>query len=117
MRKSLTKLKEEMRTVARGEQAAGPLPAAPLVAALSREARELLGVLLQEHPANVTELVALIGRAQSNVSRSLQLLARHFLVRLVRDGREIRPEPIATAGSVELTTGTYRTTALPGAAA
>jgi predicted transcriptional regulator len=43
--------------------------------------------LLREHPANVTELVTLTGRAQSNISRSLQLLARPRLIRLVREGR------------------------------
>ena len=110
MRKSMTELKEEMRAVARGEKRAAPLPAAPLLAALSREALELLGVLLREHPANVTALVTLTGRAQSNVSRSLQLLARHRLIRLVRDGRDIRPEPIAKAVRVDLATGTYETT-------
>ena len=116
MRKSMTELKEEMRAVARGERRAAPLPAAPLLAALSREALELLGVLLREHPANVTTLVTLTGRAQSNVSRSLQLLARHRLIRLVRDGRDIRPEPIAKAVRVDLATGTYETTPLSGAA-
>lgn len=110
MRKSMTELKEEMRAVARGERRASPLPAAPLLAALSREALELLSVLLREHPANVTELVTLTGRAQSNISRSLQLLAKHRLIRLVREGREIRPEAIAQTVSVDLVSGTYETT-------
>jgi predicted transcriptional regulator len=116
MRKSMTELKEEMRAVARGERRASPLPAAPLLAALSREALELLGVLLREHPANVTELVTLTGRAQSNISRSLQLLAKHRLIRLVREGREIRPEAIAKAVSVDLVSGTYETTPISKAA-
>ena len=117
MRKSMTELKEEMRAVARGERRASPLPAAPLLAALSREALELLGVLLREHPANVTELVTLTGRAQSNTSRSLQLLAKHRLIRLVREGREIRPEAIAKAVSVDLLSGTYETTPISKVAA
>ena len=71
-----------------------PLPAAPLLAALSREALDLLGVLLREHPANVTELVTLTGRAQSNISRSLPLLAKHRLIRLVREGRELARRPL-----------------------
>lgn len=116
-RKSLTELREEMRAVARGERRAAPLPAAPLLAALSKEALELLGVLLREHPASVTELVTLTGRAQSNVSRSLQLLATHRLIRLVREGREVRPEPIAEALRVDLATGTYETTPPSGVAA
>ena len=109
-RKSLTELRQEMRAVARGEQKAAPLPAAPLLAALSREALELLGILLREHPATVTELVTLTGRSQPNISRSLQLLAKYRLIRLVKDGREVRPEPIAKVLRVDLATGTYETT-------
>lgn len=116
-RKSLTDLRDEMRAVARDERRAAPLPAAPLLAALSREALELLSVLLREHPASVTELVTLTGRAQPNVSRSLQLLARHRLIRLVREGREVRPEAIAKVLRVDLATGTYEMTPLSGAAA
>lgn len=108
-RKSLTELREEMRSVARGEQRASSLPAGPLLAALSSDALDLLGVMLRERPASVTELVALTGRAQPNVSRSLQILAKHRLVRLVREGREVRPEPIAGAVRVDLATGTYET--------
>jgi hypothetical protein len=40
------------------------------------------------------------GRAQPNVSRSLQTQADHGLVRLVREGREVRPEAIASAVKV-----------------
>jgi len=117
MRKSMNELKQEMRSVARGERRASPLPAAPLLAALSREALDLLGVLLRERPANVTELVALTGRAQSNISRSLQLLAKHRLIRLVREGREIRPVAIAKTVSVDLMSGTYETTPISKVAA
>ena len=103
----LTELREEMRAVARGERRATPLPAAPLLAALSREALDLLGVLLRHRPANMTELVSMTGRAQPNISRSLQALAAHGLVRLVREGREVRPEAIARAVILDLATGTY----------
>ena len=92
-----------------GERQPSALPAAPLLAALARDALDLLGVLLRERPASVTALVALTGRAQPNVSRSLQLLARHRLVRLVREGRGVRPEPIAGAVRVDLASGTYDT--------
>lgn len=110
-RKSLTELQEEMRAVARGKRQASPLPAAPLLAVLTREALELLSVLLQKHPASVSELVELTGRAQPNISRSLQLLAKHRLIRMVREGREVRPEPIAKMVRVDLATGTYETAA------
>ena len=116
-RKSLAELREEMRAVARAERRAAPLPAAPLLAALSHEALQLLSLLLQKKPASVAELVALSGRAQPNISRSLQLLAKHRLIRLVREGREVRPEPIAKAVRLDLATGTYETTPLSGAAA
>jgi len=116
-RTSLADLREEMRSVARGDRQASPLPAGPLLAALSREALDLLGVLLRERPASVTELVAKSGRAQPNVSRSLQVLAGHGLVRLVREGREIRPEPVASALRVDLATGTYEATPVASAAA
>ena len=108
-RQSLAELREEMRGVARGERTAAPLPAAPLLASLTPEAIELMGALLREHPKNVRELAALTGRVQPNISRSLQLLARHGLVRLVREGRDVRPEPIATEVMVDLATGTYET--------
>ena len=105
-RKNLSELREEMRGVARGERRAAPLPAAPLLAALSREALDLLGVVLRERPATIANLVTLTGRAQPNVSRSLQQLAGHGLIRLERDGREVRPVPVAREVRVDLTTGT-----------
>jgi predicted transcriptional regulator len=111
-RKSLNDLKEEMRAVARDERKASPLPAAPLLAALSKEALDLLSVMLRENP-RATELAALTGRAQSNISRSLQLLARLRMVRLVKDGRGVRPEPLVKRLSVDLESGTYETTPLP----
>jgi predicted transcriptional regulator len=84
---------------------------------LLRDWREDFARLMREHPANVTELVTLTGRAQSNISRSLQLLAKHRLIRLVREGREIRPEAIAKTVSVDLVSGTYETTPISKVAA
>jgi len=115
VRKSLNDLRDETLGVARGERRASPLPAAPLLAVLTPEAIELLGVLLREHPSTIRELVARTGRAQPNVSRSLQVLARHSLVRLVREGREVRPEPVAKEVRVNLVTGTYEITAAAAA--
>jgi predicted transcriptional regulator len=109
-RKSLAELREEMLAVVRGERKPSPLPAAPLLAALSKESLDLLGLLLREHPATVADVVALTGRAQSNISRSLQLLAKLGLVRLVREGREVRPEAIAKSLSVDFASGTYEVT-------
>ena len=114
-RTSLATLRDEMRAVARGERAPAPRPAAPLLAALSPEAIELLGVVLRERPASVAEVVRLTGRSQPNISRSLQQLAGHGLVRLVRIGREVRPEPLVRALRIDLSEGTYRTEAAQAA--
>jgi predicted transcriptional regulator len=116
-RTSLATLREEMRAVARGERKPPSQPAAPLLAALSPEALDLLGVVLRERPASIARLVALTGRAQPNVSRSLQQLAGYGLVRLVREGREVRPEPLVRVLTVDLATGTYETTPVAEAAA
>jgi hypothetical protein len=104
---SLNELRDEMRAVARGDIGVAPLPTGPLLAALSPEAMELLGVLLRERPSSVAQVVALTGRAQSNVSRSLQHLARHRLIELVRDGREVCPVPLVASLVVDLATSTY----------
>ena len=108
-RTSLVALREEMRAVARGERSASPRPAGPLLTALSPEALDLLSVLLQERPASIGDVVRLTGRAQPNVSRSLQQLANFGLVRLVRTGREVRPEPLVRTLRMDLANGTYET--------
>jgi predicted transcriptional regulator len=113
-RTSLATLREEMRAVARGERPPSPRPAGPLLAALSREALDLLSVILREHPASIADVVRLTGRAQPNVSRSLQLLAGYGLVRLVRTGREVRPEPLVRTLRVDLMTATYQTEPVAG---
>ena len=111
---SLATLREEMPAVARGERAPSPRPAGPLLAALSPGALELLGVVLRERPASMSALVALTGRAQSNISRSLQQLAAYGLVRLVREGREVRPQPVVGSVVVDLATGTYEVNPVVG---
>jgi predicted transcriptional regulator len=106
--KSLRDLREEMRSVARGEREAPPLPAGAMLSTLSSPGSlELLRIINQERPANVSQLAARTGRAQPNVSRSLQLLARHGLIRLEREGKEVRPVPIARSIGVDLAEGTY----------
>ena len=77
---------------------------------MSKEALDLLGVLLREKPTSVTELAQLTGRAQSNISRSLQLLSRLRMVRLIKDGRGVRSEPLVKSVSLDLKNGTYQTT-------
>lgn len=86
---------------------APPRPAASLTQALTREALELLEMLIQEQPGTITEIAQRTGRAQPNISRSLQRLAALGLVRLNRKGREVTPQPIAGSLRIDLTTGTY----------
>lgn len=103
----LNDLREEMRAVARGERRPSPIPAAPLLAVLSSDALALLGVILRKRPESVQELVGLSGQCQLTVSRLLQVLAAHRLVRLIRDGDHLRPEAAASELRVDLATGTY----------
>jgi predicted transcriptional regulator len=106
--KSLNDLREEMRSVARGDSKAPPLPAATMLSTLSSPGNlELLRIINQEQPASVSQLAARTGRAQSNVSRSLQLLARHGLIRLDREGKEVRPVAVARSIDLDLAAGTY----------
>lgn len=106
--KSLRDLREELRSVARGEREVPPLPAAAMLSTLSSPGSlELLRIINQERPASVSQLAARTGRAQPNVSRSLQLLVRHGLIRLEREGKEVRPVAVARSIDVDLTAGTY----------
>jgi predicted transcriptional regulator len=59
-----------------------------------------------EKPASVSKLAELSGRTQSNVSRALQDLAKHGLVRLIRDGMTVRPVLAAVEVDVNLVNGT-----------
>lgn len=116
-RRTLTDLREEMRAVARGERKAPPRPVAPLLQALTREALELLEFLIKEHPGTVAEIADRTGRAQPNISRSLQRLSALGLVHLNRNGRKVTPEPVAGSLHIDLTTGTYETQPLESAPA
>ena len=114
--KSLRDLREEMRSVARGEREPAPLPASAMLSTLSSPGNlDLLRIISQERPASVSQLAERTGRAQSNVSRSLQALARHGLIVLEREGKEVRPVPLAHSVDVDLTAGTCRTLATPAA--
>ena len=101
-RKSLADLRDEMRAVARGERMPSPRPAASVLTALTDETLELLNAIATHPATNVGRLAQHLGKAQSNVSRSLQRLAGHGLVRLIREGREVRPELVSTEIKVNL---------------
>lgn len=114
-RTTLTDLREEMRAVARGDRKPSPRPAAPLLTALTGEAMEILELLIREHPPTIAAIADRTGRAQPNVSRSLQRLAALGLVRLTRNGREVTPEPIAGSLRIDFATGSYETQPLAAA--
>jgi predicted transcriptional regulator len=101
-RRTLTDLGDELRAVARGERTPSPRPAGPLLNALSAETLELLQTLALRRPATVGQLADILGKAQSNVSRTLQRLAGHGLVRLVRAGKEVRPELVSSEVKINL---------------
>lgn len=108
-KKSLAELRDEMRAVVRGEREASPLPAGALLGTLSSQGNlDLLRLINQTQPTSVSELAELAGRAQPNVSRALQQLARHGLIRLEREGKEVRPVVVARKIDIDLATGTYR---------
>ena len=75
---SLRSLRDEMKTVARGERPA-PADAAKasfnsveaVVRLLTPENRELLAIIRDRKPQSVAELVQMSGRAQPNLTRTL----------------------------------------------
>jgi len=60
---------------------------------LSEKNRDLLKTIVDTHPASLEDLAARTGRAPSNLSRTLNTMARYGLVELHRGERgRIRPE-------------------------
>ncbi|MBF0305393.1 MAG: helix-turn-helix domain-containing protein [Alphaproteobacteria bacterium] len=118
MSKTLNDLELELRGVVRGERTPSPRPPEPdrgLLPLLAANL-DLLRVIAQERPGSVSALAERIGRAQSNVSRSLQALARFGLVRLVREGKTIRPELVACHVDVDVANGSCHVVEEPAAA-
>ena len=68
---------------------------------LSERNRELLALIAKRRPDSLESLAAASGRAQSNLSRTLQTMARYGLVRLEKgEGRKLKP--VVTFEKVEL---------------
>lgn len=121
MTRTLPELRDEMRAVVRGERAAPehlratpPPPPPDLVSVLTPANRHLLALIACERPATVSALAMLAGRAQANVTRSLQDLARVGAVELVRNGPAVRPELRIATVHVDLTRNAFRTEAAEG---
>lgn len=97
--RTLHDLRDEMLAVAHGTR---PVPPAQSVTdgeavsglrgVLPTANRALMQLLATERPETVSQLAQLAGLTQPNVSRALQDLVNHGLVKLVRDGTSIRLE-------------------------
>ncbi|WP_194726368.1 HVO_A0114 family putative DNA-binding protein [Noviherbaspirillum malthae] len=58
---------------------------------LSDENMALLKIIREQHPSSVDELANLVGKPQSNVSRSLHAMEPFGLVELRKSGRQVTP--------------------------
>jgi predicted transcriptional regulator len=95
---NLTSLESEMRAVARGERAAPVDAAKPsfnsvaaLIRLLTPENRQLLALIRDRKPGSVAELVAITGRAQPNLTRTLAKLEAAGFIRMKPIGRRKAP--------------------------
>ncbi len=113
--RTLHDLRDEMLAVAQGTRPVPPVhsvtdgeSASGLLGVLTPANRALMHLIATERPETVSRLAQLANRAQPIVSRALQDLAKHGLVRLVRDGMRIQPELVAAKINVNLVRGTCR---------
>ena len=95
---NLASLESEMRAVARGERAAPVDAAKPsfnsveaLIRLLTPENRQLLALIRDRKPGSVAELVAMTGRAQPSLTRTLAKLEAAGFIRMKPIGRRKAP--------------------------
>lgn len=95
---SLRSLREEMKAVARGDRPAAAEAARPsfnsvraVVRLLTPENRQLLALIRDHKPQSVAELVALTGRAQPNLTRTLAKLETAGFITMKTVGRRRIP--------------------------
>lgn len=95
---SLRSLREEMKAVARGDRPAAAEAARPsfnsvraVVRLLTPENRQLLALIRDHKPQSVAELVALTGRAQPNLTRTLAKLEAAGFITMKTVGRRRTP--------------------------
>ena len=95
---SLRSLRDEMKAVARGEQAAPADAAVPsfnsveaVVRLLTPENRALLAIIRDLKPKSVAELAEMSGRAQPNLTRTLAKMEAAGFVRMTAAGRSKAP--------------------------
>jgi len=68
---------------------------------LSNENQVLLKTILKRQPESLKELEAATGRSSSNLSRTLNTMARYGIVRMEKVRRNIRPVVEATNFTVQ----------------
>ena len=95
---SQEKIRQRVLAIARGEikpKASDPkiwfTSMRSLSQVLSDENRALLDVIRTSRPASISELAAMTGRQQSNLSRTLKTMARYGLVTMEKNERSVRP--------------------------
>ena len=95
---SLRSLRAEMKAVARGERLARADAGKPsfnsveaVVRLLTADNRRLLALIRDRKPRSVAELVAMTGRAQPNLTRTLAKLEAAGFIRMKVVGRRKAP--------------------------
>ena len=95
---SLTSLRDEMKSVARGARLAPSDAARPsfnsveaLVRLLTPENRQLLAIIRDRKPRSVAALAEMSGRAQPNLTRTLAKLDAAGLIAMEEHGRRKAP--------------------------
>jgi len=95
---NLRVLREEMKAVARGERRAPSDASRPsfnsieaVVRLLTPDNRRLLALIRDRKPESVAELVAMSGRAQPNLTRTLAKLEAAGFIRMKSVGRRQAP--------------------------
>lgn len=95
---SLRGLRDEMKAVARGERRARSDASRPsfnsveaVVRLLTPDNRRLLALIRDQKPASVAELVAVTGRAQPNLTRTLAKLEAAGFITMKTIGRRKTP--------------------------
>ena len=68
---------------------------------LSNENQELLKIIKEQKPTSLKELEIATGRKRSNLSRTLNTMAKYGIVDLIKDKKTVKPIVKATDFKVE----------------
>ncbi len=91
-------IRERMLAIAKGEYKVKPsdpkiwfTSMKSLAEVLSDDNRALLKVIREAQPESISDLAALTGRKQSNLSRTLKTMSGYGLVEMIKNKRQLRP--------------------------